>query len=280
MLGLTLIGVILMLWITGRCFTRPLGAAVQFFRSPKKYAPEVPIEKVSEVKLFWRTAAILNPPIDRDSWGDVGQFDRTVRAFKTGQVEIYPNGFGNSPSGNYRIVGNPIWRGIGNIWDIQRWRDRGGLKKLARFCCYFNYIGGAATGILKYATDKVVSGQNVSYFSNQYKGPVQMKSCGRYLSQLFGDANQLAIEPRHSESSERHNHGRGNHDATACVVGIILFLTGCVCELWGLRTIGEVNWRWLLLALILAQIEGFTLFYGVVPWAWNWAWLWAWTFCA
>lgn len=68
---------------------------------------------------------------------------------------------------------------------------------------------------------------------------------------------------------------RGDHHGIAYGIAAALILAGFGSLIWGLRAVGEIEWCWVLLGLLLAEAGGFTLFFGV-PCAWNWAWLCTW----
>jgi hypothetical protein len=82
-----------------------------------------------------------------------------------------------------------------------------------------------------------------------------------------GNGDQLLIEFGNRNGRESGSDGKNGDYYRCCVAAIILFFIGGTCVWWGLRDIGRTDWRYLLLALVIAES-------GAFIWLWGWPWTW------
>ena len=92
----------------------------------------------------------------------------------------------------------------------------------------------------------------------------------RYANQFSVDFHQLPAKHRHCDGC---GHSYDSQESRYSRIGIVLVLgiVGTWCLVWGLRSPGHCDWRWVLLGWVLYKWGGFIWFYDAL-----WAWLRAW----
>jgi hypothetical protein len=70
---------------------------------------------------------------------------------------------------------------------------------------------------------------------------------------LSGNADQLPVEPTDGECRQSRYDSGNRNSYVGGIASAVLFVSGCACLLWGLKTIGIADWRFLLSAFLLAE---------------------------